>query len=142
MVGTARAIDETSRSPVWLSYFSMAVSGGYAWSHSPFSPVARAPGCLRAHRLLRDGQEAYPDLSEIAVGLDGDPQAPTLNLTSPHPYITRFAVHDRDGESILQVATGPRRTRSTPRRAATTRELAVVTDYGSCRPHRFIYDVV
>jgi hypothetical protein len=141
MVGTARAIDET-RSPVWLSYFSMAVSGGYAWSHSPFSPVAQGPGLVPAHRLLRDGQEAYPDLSEIAVGLDGDPQAPTLNLSAPHPYITRFAVHDRDGESILPVhnggATYPFNT--APGRHDT--QLAVVTDYGPCRAHPFIYDVV
>jgi hypothetical protein len=141
MVGTTREVVE-SRSAMWLSYFSMAVSGGYAWSHSPFSPVFQGTGLIRAHRLLHDGHEAYPDLSAIAVGLDGEPATPTLNLTSPHPYINRFAVLDSDGESILRVADGagayPFNT--SPGRHET--ELAVVTDYGSCRPQRFVYDVV
>jgi hypothetical protein len=141
MVGTARDI-VALRTPIWLSYFSMAVSGGYAWSHSPFSPVFQGSGLIRAHRLLRDGQEAYPDLSAIAVGLAGEPAAPMLNLSSPHPYINRFAVHDGDGESILGVTDGvgsyPFNT--SPGRHET--ELAAVTDYGSCRAQQFIYDVV
>jgi hypothetical protein len=141
MVGTARAVID-SRSPIWLSYFSMAVSGGYAWSHSPFSPVFQGTGLIRAHRLLRDGQDAYPDLSAIAVGLDGDPVTPTLNLTSPHPYINRFAVHDVDGESILGVTDGSATYAFNTEPGRHESELAVVTDYGSCRAQQFIYDVV
>jgi hypothetical protein len=141
MVGTTRELVE-SRSSVWLSYFSMAVSGGYAWSHSPFSPVFQGTGLLRAHRLLRDGRDAYPDLSAIAVGLDGDPLTPMLRLTSPHPYINRFAVHDRAGESILGVADGTASYAFDTSPGHHASELAVVTDYGSCRPQRFVYDVV
>jgi hypothetical protein len=141
MVGTTRAVSE-ARASVWLSYFAMAVSGGYAWSHSPFSPVVQGVGLLRAHRILRDGGDAYPDLSAIAVGLDGDPTTPTLNLTSPHPYIAGFAVHDDAGESILPVADGAGQYPfdTSPGRHET--QLGVVTDYGSCRLQQFIYDVV
>jgi hypothetical protein len=141
MVGTTRDIVQ-SRSSVWLSYFSMAVSGGYAWSHSPFSPVFQGTGLIRAHRLLRDGSEAYPDLAAIAVGLDGDPTTPTLNLTSPHPYVTGFAVADGAGESIAIAVdgTGTYAFNTTPGRHET--QLSVVTGYGSCRAQQFVYEVV
>jgi hypothetical protein len=141
MVGTTREVVET-RSPLWLSYFSMAVSGGYAWSHSPFSPVFQGNGMIRAHRLLRDGAEAYPDLSAISIGLDGEPTTPTLNLTSPHPYLNSFAVHDAAGSSvaIAHEGTATYAFDTTPGRHET--QLGVVTDYGSCRPQQFVYEVV
>jgi hypothetical protein len=141
MVGTTREIVE-ARTLLWLSYFSMAVSGGYAWSHSPQSPVFEGAGLMRAHRLLRDGQEAYPDLSAIAVGLDGDQTTPTLNLTSAHPYINRFVVRDNDGESSLRVVGGTARYAFDTRPGRHETQFGVITDYGSCRPQQFVYDVV
>jgi hypothetical protein len=141
MVGTTRDILE-SRSPLWLSYFSMAVSGGYAWSHQPFSPVFEGTGLIRAHRLLRDGQEAYPDLSAIAVGLDGDPSTPTLNLTSVHPYIDCFAVRDGAGESTLPLIDGTAKYAFNTSPGHHESQLSVVTRYGACRPQHFGCDVV
>ncbi|MFC3491325.1 transglutaminase domain-containing protein [Glycomyces rhizosphaerae] len=131
----ARPVHVGPRAPMrdpglWAAYFAHASVTGIAWEPAGFVPVFQDGQVLATERLVRDSAEAYPRLSDLAVGVTALDGVPAVELKPVHP----FAIGGTwDGEMIVvQGPQGKRRfARALDRDPGEHRaDIAAVTPYG------------
>ncbi|HEX2145850.1 MAG TPA: hypothetical protein VHG10_15235 [Glycomyces sp.] len=136
----ARPVHVGPRAPMkdpglWAAYFAHASVTGVAWEPQGFVPMFQDGQVLATERLVRDSGEAYPQLSDLAVGVTALDGTPAVELHPVHPYAIGGAWN---GEAI-----GPRLGAHGKRRIARAlgrepgeyrAELAALTPYGPLAP--------
>lgn len=87
--------------------------------------------------LLRDLDHAYPDLSQISLGVVARDDRPALRPRSPHPYATGFVLTDGGRTWTL----GPDETWTLPSHPAGeyTATVATSTPYATLSSYPIIY---
>jgi hypothetical protein len=75
---------------LWWRYFAHASPTGAAWARISFVPIFQTEGVTSAELLLRDRAEAYPNLSEITIGISTVDGGPAIHARSEHPYAVGF----------------------------------------------------
>jgi hypothetical protein len=121
----------------WFSYFAHIGTNGATWSDGPFVPVFQRTRLASASVLLHDGRHAYPDLSQIAIGVELAGRECAIRLSTEHPYATGFVVQPGAVELSLD---SPVWTLDTSPGEHLV-ELAVRTRFGAGRAHPFRYVV-
>ena len=76
----------------WFSYFAHISTTGATWSEGPFVPVFQRTRLVSSPPFLRDARHAYPDLSQIAVGVELAGRECAIRLSTEHPFATGFVV--------------------------------------------------
>ncbi|WP_030157752.1 transglutaminase-like domain-containing protein [Glycomyces sp. NRRL B-16210] len=128
-VGPRNAIQDPA---LWSAYFAHASVSGAAWAPEGYVPVFQDGQVLPTERLLRSAEDAYPRLSDLAVGVVALEGSPAARIEPVHPYAVGGAWN---GEPITAEA-GPhaaelRFTRAFDRDPGEHRaDLAVLTPYG------------
>ncbi|WP_112139670.1 transglutaminase domain-containing protein [Glycomyces dulcitolivorans] len=127
-VGPRQAIQDPG---LWWAYFAHASVSGAAWAPEGYVPLFQDGQVLPTERLLSDAAEAYPRLSDLAVGVAAQDGAPAVVIRPEHPYAVGGAWN---GEPITAAP------KSAPERRFTKvldqtpgeykAELAALTPYG------------
>ena len=119
----------------WRSYFYSVKTTGVVWSRGDFVPVLQSRYLIVSPRLHRTAADAYPDLSELAMGIEIADGQCAIRLCTEHPFATGFLV---DGAPLpldnplwtLDTSTGSHSV-----------EVATRTPYGHTAPRRLEYTV-
>jgi hypothetical protein len=125
------------QAPLWFSHFRHANTTGAAWETQLYPAVFQTDFVAACDLLLRDRDQAYPDLSQVGVGVVSHDGRPGLRLHTPHPYATGFAVTDGGRTTTLGLA------ESWPLPAHPAGEhrasVATLTPYATMRSHPVTY---
>jgi Transglutaminase-like superfamily len=131
VVGPSPVSDEDAE--IWWRYFVHASPTGATWAEAAFVPTFQAEGVIKAETLLRDRAEAYPDLTEITIGITAVGGGPGLLAYTEHPFATGFeiAMSDETPVTVDRDEAWP-----LPREPAGVHEarIATVTRYGTLAP--------
>jgi hypothetical protein len=128
----ARPVHVGPRAPMkdpglWAAYFAHASVTGIAWEPKGFVPVFQDGQVLATERLVRDSADAYPRLSDLAIGVTALDGAPAVELKPVHPY----AVGGSWNGEVISVHGRQRFARALDREPGEHRAaLAAVTPYG------------
>ncbi|GAB3644681.1 hypothetical protein [Glycomyces tarimensis] len=77
---------------LWFAYFRHASVTGASWEPEGFVPTFQGEHVVETARLLHDAADAYPRLSDIAVGVTSIDGAPAVKVDAAHPYATGGAM--------------------------------------------------
>jgi hypothetical protein len=112
---------------LWAAYFAHASVTGIAWEPKGFVPVFQDGQVLATERLVRDSTEAYPRLSDLAIGITAIAGAPAVELKPVHPY----AIGGAWNGEVITVQGRQRFARALDREPGEHRAaLATLTPYG------------
>ncbi|GIG61928.1 hypothetical protein Lfu02_63000 [Longispora fulva] len=108
---------------MWWTFYGEVWITGATWSTRPVAPLLEG-AFVDMPPLLRSVDDAYMDLSEVAVSIEARDGGPALRVHTRHPYATGFRVGDAE---VPLGGAWP-----LPRGAAGeyTVELSVVTPFG------------
>jgi hypothetical protein len=76
----------------WRTYFHSVTTTGITWSAGDFVPVLQSRYLVATPRLHRTRAAAYPDLSELAIGIEIASGQCAVRLATEHPFATGFLV--------------------------------------------------
>ncbi len=138
MVGLVDELSE-SDSATWLTYFASVTTTGYTWAEDTFSPVFQDIGIIKTGRLLHDGDQAYPRLSDVSIALAGSLEKPAVRLSTQHPYARAFRVVHADAAAEIPLDNARWTMPMTPGRHSL--EISPLTDYGPAKPSLVTYQV-
>ena len=112
---------------LWAAYFEHASVTGIAWEPESFVPVFQDGQVLAAERLVRDSANAYPRLSDLAIGVTAIGGEPAVELKPLHP----FAIGGTWNGEVIAAQGRQRFARALDREPGEHKaDLAALTPYG------------
>jgi Transglutaminase-like superfamily len=137
-LGPSRVSDRDAA--LWWRYFAHASPTGVTWSDAAFVPIFQTEAVLSAEVLLRDIDEAYPDLAEITIGITAVEGSPAIRAHTEHPYATGFQIAV-EGTAPVRIVLDA--AWALPREPAGVHEtrIATATPYGTLRPSTLAYRI-
>jgi len=116
----------------WFSYFANGVCTAGAAAAGGYVPIFQRRYVYATPRLEKDSSRLYPDLAEIAIGVDEAGGQLTIRFTAAHPFACGFEVAGErvDGGWVVDSAPGEH-----------VDEVRARTAYGLLAPQTLRYEV-
>jgi hypothetical protein len=134
-VGSRQVPDQ--RAAYWFTHFRHMATTGAGWEPEAYVPTLMTDHVAECEVLLPERDHAYPDLSQVGVGVVNQDGQPALRFHSPHPFSSGFLVTDRGRTWKL----APAEPWSLPGHPTGEHHAAVAaaTPYAILRSHRLTY---
>jgi hypothetical protein len=116
----------------WFSYFAHGICTAGTAAPGGYVPIFQRRYVYATPRLEKDPSRLYPDLAEIAIGVEEAGGRLSIRFTAAHPFATGFDVGGEPVDSGWVVDSAP---------GVHTIEVRTHTPYGPLAPQILRYDV-